>query len=229
MTEYLIVHTYHHLISLPNNRYPTQHHYNIIVHQDTERLNFIMAKYVSSTQKLRQSYNYREAYFKQNPGIFGCIWICSQCYKPLFGKKNVVVDHIIPLNKGGRNHVSNCTACCSKCNLSKSDKVDGRVIKGKIFKIFESSSFGLFRGLGFLSMFTVNTANKAIKGGTKHIVIPILGNLIAAILTLLKIIFYPILHGSIMSRVFAICIYLFLGTLIFKSDGILAAILAIWN
>lgn len=105
-----------------------------------------MATYKSNTQKKRAQYDYRAEYFKRNPGLFGSIWFCSQCGKPLFGKSQVVVDHIIPLGKGGRNHVSNCTACCYDCNLAKSDKIDGRIVRGYVFKFFESSLFRAQRG-----------------------------------------------------------------------------------
>ena len=89
-------------------------------------------------KEYRQSYDYRREYFKRNPGLFGYIWFCSQCFRPLIGKKNVVIDHIVPLSRGGRNHVSNCTAICKKCNRDKSDKIDGRIVRGGIFKMFES-------------------------------------------------------------------------------------------
>jgi len=117
-----------------------------------------------TTQEYRRSYNYRDAYFKNNPGIFGCVWFCSQCYRPLFGKKNVYVDHIVPLNKGGKNHVSNCTAICFSCNQSKSDKVDGRVIKGKIFKVFESTASRANRGAGAVVGLGVGLTAGAVSG-----------------------------------------------------------------
>ena len=127
-----------------------------------------------TTQEYRASYDYRREYFKQNPGLFGCVWFCSQCYKPLIGPKNVVVDHIIPLNKGGKNHVSNCTACCKACNSSKSDIVDGRVIKGQLFKLAEVTASRANRGAGAaaslgigLAMGAASTATKAGWGTTK--------------------------------------------------------------
>lgn len=86
----------------------------------------------------RSSYPYRKRYFEQNPGLFGCIWICSQCGKLLVGKSNVAVDHIIPLDKGGRNHISNLTAICQHCNSSKGAKVDTRIVKGYLSKWFFS-------------------------------------------------------------------------------------------
>lgn len=120
-----------------------------------------------TTQEYRATYNYREEYFKRNPGLFGCIWFCSQCYKPLFGKGNVVIDHIRPLNKGGLNHVSNCTACCRECNSAKSDKVDGRVIKGQVFKFFEQSFSDVNRGVGGAAKLGVGLAAGAVSGVTR--------------------------------------------------------------
>jgi len=94
-----------------------------------------------STTEKRNSYPYRKEYFKKNKGLFGCVWFCSQCGKPLFGKSNVVVDHIMPLKHGGANRTFNCVAICEKCNLKKGGKVDHRVLKGYLSKAFQSSLF----------------------------------------------------------------------------------------
>lgn len=90
------------------------------------------------SQKKRVSFNYRNEYFKKNPGIYGNIWFCSQCGKILIGKHNVVIDHIMPLNNvAGVNRTFNTVAICQKCNSSKSDSVDYRVVKGYLAKLFE--------------------------------------------------------------------------------------------
>ena len=90
------------------------------------------------SQKKRASFNYRNEYFKKNPGIYGNIWFCSQCGKILLGKHNVVIDHIMPLNNvAGVNRTFNTVAICQKCNSSKSDSVDYRVVKGYLAKLFE--------------------------------------------------------------------------------------------
>lgn len=90
------------------------------------------------SQKKRASFNYRNEYFKKNPGIYGNIWFCSQCGKILIGKHNVVIDHIVPLNNvAGVNRTFNTVAICQKCNSSKSDSVDYRVVKGYLAKLFE--------------------------------------------------------------------------------------------
>ena len=95
----------------------------------------------TKTQMRRESYPYRKEYFRRNPGLFGFIWFCSQCGRPLIGQKNVVVDHIVPLNKHGINRTFNTVACCIKCNSAKSDSVDGRVVKGYFAKLVESLIF----------------------------------------------------------------------------------------
>ena len=90
------------------------------------------------SQKKRASFNYRNEYFKKNPGIYGNIWFCSQCGKILIGKHNVVIYHIMPLNNvAGVNRTFNTVAICQKCNSSKSDSVDYRVVKGYLAKLFE--------------------------------------------------------------------------------------------
>lgn len=90
------------------------------------------------SQKKRASFNYRNEYFRKNPGIYGNIWFCSQCGKILIGKHNVVIDHIMPLNNvAGVNRTFNTVAICQKCNSSKSDSVDYRVVKGYLAKLFE--------------------------------------------------------------------------------------------
>lgn len=91
----------------------------------------------SKTRKKRESYPYRKEYFKRNPGLFGCIWFCSQCGRILFGEKNVVVDHIVPLNKHGINRTFNTVAICGHCNSKKKDTVDSRVVRGYFAKIIE--------------------------------------------------------------------------------------------
>lgn len=176
-----------------------------------------MAK-VRSGEKLREyreSYNYRAEYFKRNPGLFGCIWFCSQCYRPLFGRKQVVIDHIVPLSKGGRNHVSNCTAICQKCNRDKSDKIDGRVVKGKAFKIIESSLFRTQRGAGSVlalgAGLTMGAANMTARAGRG-----ILGTGFRAVGSVLKgtlkAVTFPLRRGKFISRMFFLALYV-LGAL----------------
>lgn len=93
------------------------------------------------TQKRREAYDYRHEYLKRNPGLFGCMWFCSQCGKPILGKGSLQVDHIMPLNKGGINRTFNTVAICPTCNSKKSDTVDLRVAKGYAAKIFEVIAF----------------------------------------------------------------------------------------
>jgi len=178
-----------------------------------------------STQEYRRSYDYRREYFKKNPGLFGCIWFCSQCYKPLFGKKNVVVDHIRPLNKGGKNHVSNCTAICQKCNWNKSDIVDGRMYKGYLFKFFESNLSRVNRGVGALGVLgfgltagaasgvarTGAAAGKGIirtGGRAGHGIISALFRIIFVLIsTVISTVTFPLRKGSILSKLLFLGMY----------------------
>lgn len=91
----------------------------------------------SKSARKRKAYNYRTEYFKRNPGLMGCIWFCSQCGMPLFGKQNVQVDHIVPLAGAGINRTINTVAICGPCNREKSDKGGKYIVKGVIAKIFE--------------------------------------------------------------------------------------------
>lgn len=161
-------------------------------------------------KQYRQSYNYRSEYFKRNPGLFGCVWFCSQCYRPLIGKKQVIIDHIVPLSKGGRNHVSNCTAICQKCNRAKSDKVDGRIVKGYGFKLFESTLFRSQRGIGaavgLTAGLTAAAAGGAARTGTGIVrrTFTIGGK---AVVGLLKGVTFPLRKGNLGSRVLFLVFY----------------------
>lgn len=110
------------------------------------------------SQKKRDKMDYRKEYFKHNPGLFGCIWTCAYCHRPLVGKKNVEVDHIMPLNNVlGKNARYNLVAACSRCNKAKSDTVDGRVALGYVSKIFEVIIFTIQKCVivAFVAIWTV--------------------------------------------------------------------------
>jgi len=82
------------------------------------------------SQKKREKLDYRHEYFKRNPGLFGKVYFCAYCKRPLL-RKDVQVDHIIPLNSHlGRNKAYNLVAACGPCNLAKSDKKDLRILLG---------------------------------------------------------------------------------------------------
>lgn len=187
----------------------------------------------TATQIKRESYPYREKYFQQNPGIFGCIWICSQCYKPIFGKHNVVIDHIVPLAKGGRNHVSNCTACCRECNAKKSDKVDYRVAKGKIFKILESNAFRAQRGAGAFALLGITSAaalsrlamvgTGSVATGAGGIAVHGMAKMLKFTLTkavpgVIKAVATPLVKGSMLSRFFFLVLYALIVAFVLKDN-----------
>lgn len=120
---------------------------------------------MSSTKERRQAFDYRTGYFKHNKGVFG-LYFCAQCFKPL-RKDDVEVDHIIPLSKMGPNSVINCVATCRHCNRSKSDIIDGRVIKGVIFKIVEEICIFFSRTIGYLGREVFKSLMDPVKDNAK--------------------------------------------------------------
>ena len=111
-----------------------------------------MPEKMSKTQIKRNAYDYRRMYFKRNPGIRTGLkppkdrmWFCSQCHRPLIGKRNVQVDHIWALGKGGINRTFNTVACCAKCNHKKAAKMGHYLVMGEISKLIEAPTQGAQR------------------------------------------------------------------------------------
>ena len=50
-------------------------------------------------------------------------YTCQRCGKYMPDEVGLHVDHIVPVSKGGKTVMSNLQVLCSKCNLSKSDKI----------------------------------------------------------------------------------------------------------
>lgn len=92
--------------------------------------------------------DYRSIYFKHNPGLFGKLWFCSQCGKPLWGKHKVQVDHgKAPSTfnsfamKDLFNNEFNLVAACGPCNREKSNKGGIYTQKAFLAKIVEKVMF----------------------------------------------------------------------------------------
>lgn len=49
-----------------------------------------------SQKDWRESNDYRKDYLRDNRGIGGYLYVCSQCFRPMVRKKTIKVDHIIP-------------------------------------------------------------------------------------------------------------------------------------
>lgn len=47
---------------------------------------------------------------------------CKMCKMTSYNRIPFQVDHIVPLNKGGKTVTSNLQILCRKCNALKSDK-----------------------------------------------------------------------------------------------------------
>lgn len=95
-----------------------------------------MAVFKTGAEK-RKSFDYRRHYLKHNRGIFGSLYFCSQCLKPL-KEDEMEVDHIFPNSKWfSPNRTFNCVAICPACNKRKTDKIGWCTVKGLIAKAIE--------------------------------------------------------------------------------------------
>ena len=63
----------------------------------------------------------RLAVYKKDNGI------CQICGKPL-DVEHFTVDHIIPLDRGGLNDISNYRCACSRCNKWKANSLDSELV-----------------------------------------------------------------------------------------------------
>ena len=48
---------------------------------------------------------------------------CCYCQRELICAALLVADHVIPLAKGGSNHISNIVLSCAECNTKKGDRI----------------------------------------------------------------------------------------------------------
>lgn len=47
--------------------------------------------------------------------------VCAICGTPFSNMKEITIDHIVPLSKGGATTKDNCQLACLKCNQEKGD------------------------------------------------------------------------------------------------------------
>lgn len=48
--------------------------------------------------------------------------VCAICGKQILNKKDLTLDHIKPISKGGLTTIDNCQLACKECNLKKGAK-----------------------------------------------------------------------------------------------------------
>lgn len=48
--------------------------------------------------------------------------VCAICGKQILNKKDLTLDHIKPISKGGLTTIENCQLACKECNLKKGAK-----------------------------------------------------------------------------------------------------------
>ena len=99
-----------------------------------------------------RSSNYRYNFFKEHPGFLGKFYQCAYCGH-IHTRKNITVDHIIPVDKvikGKKrekykkilkrqgiedvNDVRNLVAACKRCNQRKSSNTGFWILKARIGK-----------------------------------------------------------------------------------------------
>lgn len=103
--------------------------------------------------KTRRTYDYGAQFKKHNPGVFSDgFYFCAYCGRPCVSSvwkqkhphrkraffrriEDMEVDHVRPVNKGGRNSTWNLVAACHTCNRRKSDKTGLWIPLGRIGKV----------------------------------------------------------------------------------------------
>lgn len=118
------------------------------VHQDQNSFNW-WARWVTNKvtfgavrpPKTLRSDSYRQDFIERNPGVFGNkAYFCIYCGKRIYANakdmdRKMYVDHIKPINQGGRNSTWNLGPACFVCNSEKSDKGGNWVVRGYMGKI----------------------------------------------------------------------------------------------
>lgn len=99
-------------------------------------------------ETLKRSSTYRDVFYNNNPPVFGNYYVCAYCFFP-YKKKNITVDHIIPvgqvhtnfcryllqiLNIENINESKNLAAACKRCNSRKNKKIGLWTLRGFLGK-----------------------------------------------------------------------------------------------
>ena len=58
--------------------------------------------------------------------------VCHYCGKQV-GAKNLTLDHVIPVARGGKSTRGNCVPCCVDCNAKKKAYTPAEQILNKLF------------------------------------------------------------------------------------------------
>ena len=52
-------------------------------------------------------------------------YVCAHCGEVFSNRRYLNVDHIVPMNKGGRSVLENLQILCRSCNAKKGDQLEG--------------------------------------------------------------------------------------------------------
>jgi hypothetical protein len=147
-------------------------------------------------KKGERSADYRQQYFKKNPGYAGLpIWICAYCGKFLIGRSSVEVDHVNPVSKSGINSTWNLVSACERCNRGKSDSRGLWVVRGYIAKI-GTNLFGIGERLHISGLMLLLYA-----------LIRLLFNVLVAFRVVLSLVLYPLIKLPFVFRTIVLVLY----------------------
>lgn len=54
---------------------------------------------------------------------------CYYCGFQSINLTEMTIDHVVPLSKGGDNHIRNIVPCCSKCNTRKRSRSESEYLE----------------------------------------------------------------------------------------------------
>ena len=85
-------------------------------------VNLKVKKKVRKSNRVHIHKNTRLAVYKRDNGV------CQMCGNPLT-EEEFTLDHIVPLDRGGKNEMSNYRCLCDKCNKIKGNSFDEELLK----------------------------------------------------------------------------------------------------
>lgn len=116
--------------------YEYSYNYFVERYKQLEEIHFecTLREYHSKNQRNLANRKLRERIMERDN------YTCQICGKYMPDEVGLQIDHIIPVSKGGKSVESNLRVLCSKCNGSKSDKMEYHNVDykgdGDIFDIF---------------------------------------------------------------------------------------------
>lgn len=102
----------------------------MFVSEFKQGVDYMISKFFSGVQKVVNNSagnNYRDVYFKSNPGDQHSCRACRQILSRSEG--TVTIDHIVPQKAHGTNAITNLQVLCRSCNSKKSALINKLTLK----------------------------------------------------------------------------------------------------